>query len=178
MFDSLDVFVIDGLNARLNARTVGALMTSGPEAILSLADSPQDTVFWNLPRQDLADEAMVQERSAAYPLVKAWEILMRTPGIDVAVTHKFLHHKRPRLCPLLDGLTIHSLGRDSWVKIYDDVNDGREDFEHLETWFAGQAASRGGVELSRIRIHDILLWCSARGHSEAARSEGADLLGW
>jgi hypothetical protein len=38
-------------------------------------------------------------------LYQAWWLLMFTPSIGLAVIHKLLHHKLPRLAPLLDGKT-------------------------------------------------------------------------
>lgn len=52
-----------------------------------------------------------------------------------------------------------------------------DEFEHLERWFAGKAIERGGVLLTRLRIHDILLWADVTGQRKALITVGQKLLG-
>jgi hypothetical protein len=80
-----------------------------------------------------------------------------------AVSHKTLHHKRPELFPLLDNKTIGNYlpYASSWKIIYDDLNAHAQQFAALENWFAGEAAKRGKAGLTRLRMHDIILWLHA-----------------
>ena len=86
--------------------------------------------------------------------------------------HKTLHHKRPELFPLLDNKTMGSyLPRDSWQIIHADLTAFAPEFAALEEWFAGEAAQRGKVGLTRLRMHDIILWLHASIDSETNQSQ-------
>jgi hypothetical protein len=64
--------------------------------------------------------------------------------------------------------------------LHAELQDQAAQFIHLEQWSAVQAAERGGVGLTRLRIHDILHWGAiARGGAERERliRVGRDALG-
>jgi hypothetical protein len=44
--------------------------------------------------------------SPGWHLWRCWTLLMGVTGIDVARAHKILHHKRPKLFPLIDNQTL------------------------------------------------------------------------
>jgi len=106
---------------------------------------------------------------------------MSTPHVGVAVTHKILHHKLPRLAPLLDGRTAPILSRQrvalgcssNWAVILNDLTRQADQFESLESFQAALAGARRTKPLFRLRIHDTLLWCEAPDnvatHSGSAR---------
>jgi hypothetical protein len=82
---------------------------------------------------------------------------------------------------MLDGRTVvvlgnQSSGRNPWQQIHAEVTDARQDFEDLRSWFAGLAATREGVALSLLRLHDILVWLHASEQWEVAL--GAGLRTW
>ena len=98
-------------------------------------------------------------------------------GADVAVTHKLLHHAWPRLLPLIDSLTIGKLGRkQAWVTLLEDLRRHEFEFSELEEWFRIVVGGRGGVELTRLRLYDILLWCRVAGDEQEAQQVGSTLV--
>ena len=104
---------------------------------------------------------------------------MNLPGLDVAIANKTLHHKRPWLFPMLDNLTLESLGGagKAWAVIHGDLTRHADEFEELETWFAALASQKGGVQLTRLRIHDILLWGHVSPNGAGLASAGRGVLG-
>ena len=95
---------------------------------------------------------------------RAWRLLDGITTIAVAISNKVLHHKRPWLFPLLDRKTSKAFPTgEAWPGVYDDLCNQQPQFEQLERWFAPIAAVRGGVPLTRLRIHDILLWAKQAG---------------
>ena len=102
---------------------------------------------------------------------------MGVPGIDLAVSHKILHHKRPGLCPLLDRVTegAYPPGQ-AWAGIHKELTHQTGEFTQLEGWFEGLAASHDGVALQRLRLHDILLWLCRSGELDEARRLGRNVL--
>ena len=93
--------------------------------------------------------------------------------------HKILHHKRPKVFPLLDGITesAYAPGR-AWISIRKELEDFQSAFTSLEAWFKEVAADQGSqcVQLNRLRLHDILLWCDRRGDRGTAREKGQRFL--
>jgi hypothetical protein len=57
-------------------------------------------------------------------------------------------------------------GPGGWQVLHDELTDQAGQFTYLEQWFAAQATNRGGVHLTRLRLHDILLWANTRGERE------------
>lgn len=168
----VDLTVAAGLNARLNVDRVGALQAASAEVGRALEHLDGAPPFWELDRGELA--APSGDSRPEWWLTRAWYVLMRQPQVGVAVTHKALHHKRPLLFPLLDGVTRKRLpAGQAWVTIHDDLTTQAEAWGHLEMRFAGLIdTDRGDVQLGRLRLHDILLWLTAIGHAEQARREG------
>jgi Family of unknown function (DUF6308) len=80
--------------------------------------------------------------------------------VGVAITYKTLHHKRPWFFPTFDNETLAVMRRCGrpWQTLHVELTSQAKQFEHLEQWFAAQAIERGGTCLTRLRIHDILLW--------------------
>ena len=177
-----DVLIAAGLNGDLTVDRVGAIQAAAPpvgEAIaridemLGERDAP---TFWELDRTEI--EQPGSEDGVGWWMHRAWSCLMRQKGVDVAITHKTLHHKRPLVFPLLDGKTIRCFDdRAAWAGIHDDLTKQRDAWKQLEAEFADLIdASRGEVALARLRMHDILLWLRAVGEDELAREAGADWL--
>lgn len=173
----VDLTVASGLNARMNVDRVGALQAVAElvgESLAHLDDAPP---FWELDRDEL--HAPTVEGTHEWWAVRAWALLMSQPDVGVAVTHKTLHHKRPNLFPLLDGVTRRHLPKSlAWATIHEDLTGQAETWAQLETDFAALIhRDRGDVELSRLRLHDILLWLTAVGEDDLARNAGVDWLG-
>jgi hypothetical protein len=169
-----DLFVAGALNAAIDARTIASVLAVEPEVSAALADLPaagQAAPFWELDRAHL--EEPPPDSSPAQPMWRAWTALMGAPGTDVAVTHKTLHHKRPDMFPVLDRLTQAQLpSQTAWTGVHDELTANPHGWTWLEHHFAAAAAQHGGVPLTRLRIHDVLVWLKARGQYASALSEG------
>lgn len=179
-FTDLDILVAAGLNGRLGVDSVAALKlaterAAGPVAAAATAVAARAAnggpilTFADLASDELADDP--PEGSIGEFLGQAWRQMMSTPGVGVALTHKVLHHKQPEIFPLLDNLTIGKLsdrpaGRSAWQQIQLELAASREEFDSLRSWFAEQAAARGGVAVSLTRLYDILLWLKAKPGNE------------
>src|SRR4051812_10744361 len=88
--------------------------------------------------------------------------LLREIGTDKHITAA-LHHRRPELVPLLVRATRwqllpHVREGDSGVEavIHRELRANAEAFAHLRHTLAGR-----GIELTALRLHDVLLWLSA-----------------
>lgn len=174
-----DLLVSSGLNGRLDVDALGALQAVAPLAIAELANIPDEDgfYFWQLDPDGLIS---LPPDGPERHLHHAWVHMMSARDVGVALTHKVLHHKRPRLFPLIDGRTVEVLGRtEAWKTIHQDLVEGASAFEELEGWFSNLmrnvslAWDRDDlVSLSRLRLHDTLLWCRASGRIELATREG------
>lgn len=174
--EPVDLLVAASLNGDLNVKRMASLLRVADAAGSALARAK--TVFWKLPAGDL--ETMPDEGSPARPVWDAWEILMSAPDVDIAITHKVLHHKRPRHFPLLDNETYGLLPeKQAWKQIHEDIQ--QPEFRELEEWFEADIAGRSlptqAVPLSRLRLHDILLWGSRPPQNEELQKAGSELLG-
>lgn len=173
--EPIDVLVADGLNAKMLARDIaGALAVAEPVSECLAAIEP-GTTFWGLDRPEVA-VAPGSESERAWPIWRAWSILMGVRGLDVARTHKILHHRRPEVFPLLDNETIKLIGSPSWSSIYDDLTEAPDMWEALEVSVNESLVAADGVALTRLRLHDILVWCRATDRWAAALAAGADVL--
>jgi Family of unknown function (DUF6308) len=176
----VDLFIAAGLNGRLDNVGIASLLAVEPEVSGALAAIPADTTFWGLPADAVAAAGAGGEVPASSPLrpmLRAWTAFMGAPGLDVAITHKTLHHKRPRVFPLLDGRTAMAYpAGEAWASIHDDLNADPDAWEQLERRFAGEAAQRGGVPLTRLRMHDIVLWLRLSGGLDEAIAPARALL--
>jgi hypothetical protein len=132
---------------------------------------PDDVSFWTLPRPELKDP---QKGTASWCLHRAWYLIESVPKCGATKTHKILHHAWPHLSPLIDRQTMTSWEITCGWKIHKDLVDQPAAFEELEVWLASLAGARGGVPLTRLRLHDILLWCVV---DEEAEAWGRSVLG-
>lgn len=173
----VDLVIAAGLNGDMNVGRVGALQAAAQNVGQMIDLMDEDTPFWQMDRGDIDEPT---QGSPWWPLARAWYLLKRQPGVGVAITHKTLHHKRPRHFPLLDNKTLTMLAEDhAWSTIHDDLTGQSDSWEQLESQFAGLIyPGRGEVLLPRLRLHDILLWLRAPEiHQEdEARSAGEVVL--
>lgn len=172
----VDLVIAAGLNGDLTVGRVGAIKAAAPQVSEHLASLEGSPPFWELPPEEV-DEPV--EGSMGHHLGAAWELLMRQPDLGVAITHKTLHHKRPHLFPLLDNRTVTQLAEGhAWRAIHDDLTGQREQWASLERAFTNLIRNDEEVTLTRLRLHDILLWLRASGPDEVeqARSAGKDFL--
>lgn len=144
--------------------------------------------FWTLPNADLGETPPPAE-TPAWWLWRAWVLLRCLDGVGPTICDKVLHHKRPwlfrssmttRARKFDDNTRAKMGGGRAWQDLHDELTRQEPQFTHLEQWFAGEAARRGGVWLTRLRIHDILLWAAiTRGgmERESLIRSGQDVLG-
>ncbi|WP_155387636.1 DUF6308 family protein [Catellatospora paridis] len=167
-FTDLDLLVSAGLNADLNVRTLVRLRSFADRAAEHLEAAHRiQPDFLLLPRDELGDSP--PQGTAGWHLHEAWRQGTATPGLKVARVHKVLHHKRPRLVPLLDNWTIApidtaatSRGCTAWQQIHDEIHAHAEQFRDLAAAFDQLACGPGDVSLSHLRLYDILIWMSVR----------------
>jgi hypothetical protein len=97
-FAWLDVLVVDGLNGKLSQESILALKDAGGRAWPHVAEATaraDGRAFWDLPVEEVIEPPPAGSTGEA--LFKAWEECFHTDHVKVALTHKLLHHKRPRL---------------------------------------------------------------------------------
>lgn len=173
---AIDILLADGLNAQMRARNIAAALAVAPEVSEYLAQIDEEVRFWDLARDDVS-ERPESETAPGWPLWRAWTVLISAPGIERARTHKILHHKRPDVFPLLDNETADYVSPDPWGKIHDDLLATADAWESLEDQLNDRLRGEAGcVELTRLRLHDILLWCRATGRTTLAQELGAEIL--
>ncbi len=163
-FTDLDLLVTAGLNARIDMTAFVRLRSFADRAAGHLDAAHQvQPDFLRLDREEVGDDP--PRGSAGWYLFEAWRQGMATPGLRVARVHKMLHHKRPRLVPLLDNKTVKPIrvAADarrcgSWQLIYDEIHAHAEHFQILANEFEVLATGIDDVSLSWLRLYDILVW--------------------
>jgi hypothetical protein len=95
-----------------------------------------------------------------------------------AITNKILHFKRPNQFPVADSRTKPGLPDGIWLQPHRDLTRHVEAYTSLEAWFEHFASKHDGMRLTRLRIHDILLWTKMNktDYQEAIKS-GKRILG-
>ncbi len=175
-----DLLVIAALNPRATASDYLQMEAILPDLNEALAHIAVTQTFWMLPRAELGTTPPPSGTSAWW-LWRAWSLLMGLDNVNVAKTYKTLHHKRPWLFPNFDTKTMHAMGNEgAWQALHDELNTQATQFTELEQWFAVEATERGGVAITRLRIHDVLLWGALEeGGQERRRllDAGNDALG-
>lgn len=160
-----DVVVTAAVDSQVSGLAVLRIMAISQQLQAILGTIPVEQTFWGLQGLNLGVAPPAAANKLEWALWRVWTLLMGLDDVSRAVTHKTLHHKRPWFFPMLDEVTAAALGNDPWVTISNDLKSQTAKFDWLEEWFAGFAGPQGGVPLTRLRIHDILLW----GGLDAAR---------
>ncbi len=158
-----DILTAEGLHGRLG-RDEWTAMAAALPAVQSLADDvvarAAGRALWELPEDEfcvLAEPGTVGE------------LLRRIGGLcdRLGVSHRHvaaaLHHRRPELFPVLHDATRwpllpHVRESDSGVAavIHRELLAGAGAFAGLE-----DGVRAAGMPLTRLRLHDVLLWLSA-----------------
>ena len=185
-FGWLDVLVVDALNGKLSHSIIRALHHAGQRAWPHVARAVElagGATFWELPADQVARRPTPGTVGAALDL--AWAECMRTPDVKVALTHKLLHHKRPDLFPLIDGRTKPLLdaarqgpSEGMWAVVHREITANSSQFAALETCFAQLVDDAGDVPLTRLRLHDVLLWLTATRKWDDALGRGRETAEW
>lgn len=166
----VDVLVANAINAQMGGAVIAGMRAVSGELSPHIESLDElGLAFWDLEEPELTEQPDKDDR--AWPLWRGWSIVEGVPGASIAVTHKVLHHKRPSVFPLLDNKTHAELGggTDAWLLIHRDLRATAAGWEALERCFAAEAARRKGVCLTRLRLHDILLWAQAVGDWDRCR---------
>ncbi len=167
-----DVLLTAGLDSRINSETASGIFAVLDDVNEALGAIPLANRFWDFSTDDLG--SVPSESSPAWNVWRAWWLLNGVYNVNTATSHKILHHKRPWQFPLLDSET-QACYRDrnsTWAEIATELRRHEDEFTQLESWFADLAAQEGGVSLTRLRLHDILLWCKATGQWEKVKIAG------
>jgi len=172
-----DIVATAALNTGVSGDAVLGLDAIRHDLNETLAHIPVTTTFWQLQARDFGERPPAPD-TVSWWAWRAWALLMGLHGVDRAITHKLLHRKRPWLFPMLDSVTTAHLGGvRAWATIWEDLTRHEQEFAALEDWFATLASAHDGVRLTRLRIHDILLWGELSGDRPAMESLGRQFLG-
>lgn len=179
----LDVLVCDGLNGQMRSKDVAGVLSVAKDVGVHIAALDKEgRPFWEFDSAELTNEP--EKGSRAWALWAAWTLLMGVEGVDVARAHKILHHKRPRLFPLIDNKTLPSLAPHAWCTIHEDLTECTEGWTWLEARVDERLPHDGQCKvdesadprLSRLRLHDILLWCKATKRWTIALELGEEIV--
>ncbi len=160
-----DVLVAEGLHGRLDPAGWAAAR-SALDDVGSLADGAAaragGRAFWELPP---AEVSLLEEPGTVGAALRA--IGRRGAGRQRDHLPAALHHRRPDLVALLDTTTRRQLAPhleegDSGVEavVHRELLANGEAFDALETVASGLLTATGGVPLTRLRLHDVLVWLS------------------
>jgi hypothetical protein len=175
-FGVTDLLTVAALDVRAGGECYLAIEAILPDLNEVLAHVDVAQAFWTLPHDDLGTKPPTSDH-AAWWLWRAWALMMGLDGVGVAIAYKTLHRKRPWFFPIFDNDTVAKMGGEgAWVALHNELTLQEARFTRLEQWFAAEAAKRGGVPLTRLRIHDILLW-GAGSEREALSRAGHQALG-
>ena len=140
-FAWLDVLVVDGLNGQLSQESIVALKDAGRRAWPFVEEATARAggrAFWELPIEEVIEPPPVG--STGEMLSAAWAECFYTGEVGVALTHKMLHHKRPRLFPLIDRQTLPRLKARVhpgeglyWAVIHRELTANAQQFQALRT---------------------------------------------
>lgn len=179
-FGVTDLLAVAALDARAGAAEYLAMEAILPDLNGALTHVEVAQTFWALPRAHLGTTPP-PGGTPSWWLWRAWALLMGLDDVGVAIAYKTLHHKRPWFFPIFDNDTVAKMGGTrAWEVLHDELTSQAAQFTHLEQRFAVEATKRGGVHLTRLRIHDILLWgtiTDSGAEREAFTRAGQNALG-
>jgi hypothetical protein len=184
-FAWVDVFVVDGINGKMDQKAITALKEAADRAwphVRTAIERADGRAFWHLPEEEVGRTPPPGTTGAA--LNDAWRECWATDGVKTALTHKLLHHKRPDLFPLIDNLTAPYITAHQdeqvllWGVVHRELTANVEQFDALERAFADLVNGKGDVPLTRLRLHDILLWLKASKRWPHAVDRGRATAEW
>jgi hypothetical protein len=149
-----DVLTAEGLHGRLDRETWtavrGALGDAEPLARAAV-DRAAGRAFWELPEEEFS---VLAEPGTVGALLR---------DLDAGYVSAALHHRRPELFPLGSRSTrrqlvphLHEGDSGTAAVVHRELRAAADGFAALETAVAAE-----GLPLTRLRLHDVLLWLSA-----------------
>jgi hypothetical protein len=158
----VDILTAEGLHGRLDpdgwAAMKGVLDDVGPLADAAI-ERAAGRPFWELPADEFS--VLAEPGTVGGQLRRIWQHCEVTPDVQPAHVTAALHHRRPDLVPLVVRTTRwhllpHVREGDSGVEavIHRELRANASAFARLE-------AELAPLGLTRLRLHDVLLWLSA-----------------
>ena len=163
-----DVLIAEGLHGRLDPagwaavrRALGDVRPLADAVAVRAADRP----FWALPDDEFC--VLDEPGTVGAALREIWARSAAAPGVRPEHVSAALHRRHPALVPHVSPTTRrqlwpHQREGDSGVEavVHRELRANAAGFAALESTVAGLLAPDGGpaVPLTRLRLHDVLLW--------------------
>jgi hypothetical protein len=158
----VDILTAEGLHGRLDPDGWAA-MKGVLDDVGSLADAAIERAagrpFWELPADEFS--VLAEPGTVGAQLRRIWQHCEVMPDVQPAHVTAALHHRRPDLFPLVVRTTRwhllpHVREGDSGVEavIHRELRANASAFARLD-------AELAHLGLTRLRLHDVLLWLSA-----------------
>jgi hypothetical protein len=173
-----DVLVAEGLHGRLDPaawREVRSTLDDVWPLVRDMVERAAGRPLWELPDDEFS---VLGEPGTVGAALRA---LGEPPGPHGRYVVAALHHRRPALVPLVTRTTWlqlvpHLVEGDSGVAavVHRELQGNAEAFAALEDVVAGLLGHR----LTRLRLHDLLLWLTATLRLPAAVALGRDTAEW
>jgi hypothetical protein len=170
----VDILTAEGLHGRLG-RDAWTAMAAALPAVQALADDvlarAAGRAFWELPEDEFS---VLAEPGTVGALLRQVGDLCAGRGLSRPHVVAALHHRHPGLVPLLHDATRwpllpHVRESDSGVDavVHRELLHAADAFAELE-----DAVAAEGLGLTRLRLHDVLLWLCATLRFEHAVAAG------
>jgi hypothetical protein len=176
-----DLFMAGAIEAPFSdtQEAINQLAAVAERVSAPLLSQPRCLNFWDVPPNHISTQsspAAPGTLGAAFE--QTIEMLKTVHGVGWVIAHKIAHHKWPNQVPLIDSKTLQHLPPgENWRQIYMDLVQQSAQFMELEAWSAALVAKYSNCRsLTRLRIHDILLWLSATGQKAEAIKSGDSFL--
>jgi hypothetical protein len=170
-----DILTAEGLHGRLGREAWTAMAAALPAVQAQAADvvaRAAGRAFWELPEDEFS---VLAEPGTVGALLRQVGDLCAERGVSRPHVVAALHHRHPELVPLLHDTTRwpllpHVRESDSGVEavIHRELLDAADAFAELE-----DAVRAEGLELTRLRLHDMLLWLTTTLRFAHAAADGA-----
>ena len=165
-----DVLLAEGLHGRLDPAGWTAVRSALDEALPVAREAARRAAgraFWELPEEETS---VLAEPGTVGAALRSLASGPHGPYVLAA-----LHHRRPELFPLLDGVTRrqlwpHTAEGDSGVHavVLRELRANARAFAGLES----RATAVLGRRVTRVRLHDVLLWLAGSLRWETAVAWG------